>query len=105
MHGVNAVNRVYGGNGGNYVHGVYTGNAVYRVTCVNPPGAARGGPWNPLPGESGGAMPGGDEGRTTHVRVYMRTKRELDKLARKNEPYAKVIEEAVELLARKGKRG
>jgi len=29
----------------------------------------------------------------------------LDGLARKNEPYAKVIEEAVELLARKGKRG
>lgn len=49
-------------------------------------------------------MPGGDEDRTTHVRVYVRTKRVLDELARKGEPYAKVIEEAVELLARKGKR-
>ena len=50
-------------------------------------------------------MPGGDEDRTTHVRIYLRTKRMLDKLAHKGEPYAKVIEEAVELLVRKGKRG
>ena len=50
-------------------------------------------------------MRGDDEGRTTHVRVYVRTKRVLDELARKGEPYAKVIEEAVALLARKGKRG
>ena len=46
-----------------------------------------------------------EEGRTVHVRIYVRTKRELDKLARKGEPYAKVIEEAVELLGSKRKRG
>ena len=50
-------------------------------------------------------MASGEEGRTVHVRIYARTKRELDKLARKGEAYAKVIEEAVEILARKGKRG
>ena len=44
------------------------------------------------------------EDETTHVRIYVRTKRELDKLARKNEPYAQVIEEAVELLRRKGRQ-
>ena len=50
-------------------------------------------------------MAASEEGRTVHVRIYVRTKRELDGLARKGEPYAKVIEEAVDLLVRKGKRG
>ncbi len=46
-----------------------------------------------------------EDDETTHVRIYIKTKGVLDRLTRKGEPYAKVIQEAVELLAKKGRDG
>ncbi len=73
---------------------------MHSVTCVDQVNAA-----GITVAGKGGARARHEEDETTHVRVYVRTKRKLDKLARKGEPYARVIEEAVELLARKGRHG